>query len=423
MDRIQRFTRSGAFIDAWPVGKPQKVHADRRGSIYVCGYEEVSRFFETTNRSVLSVFTTAGALQRSFVGWNSGLWAAGVDRDGFIYEAVGLLADLPSTGIQKLDPDGTLVGQWARGTLFNDVIVDSTGFVDAVSSDSLFRFTTDGDRVAAWPYGGISLTEGSDGDLVLLDTDRVTRVDSTGKVVGGWQRSGSGERGAAGTGGIATTLEGTLLIADTPSRRVEEVSRHGVQLDEIGGFSDQTCWPVDPCAVAVDDQGAIYLGDLARNAVAKFNSRGDCLLEWGHTGSKPGEFRSPRGIAVGGSGHVYVWDTGNRRVQVFDSEGRFLRSWPAAYRLGTVEPWPVTAFEVSACGIAATRDDVVYLTDRAAHRVVAFAADGTVLGAWGGPGSGPGQFDKPRDVAVGPNGNVYVVDFGNRRIQVFQPSP
>ncbi|MFQ5611626.1 MAG: PA14 domain-containing protein [Anaerolineae bacterium] len=39
----------------------------------------------------------------------------------------------------------------------------------------------------------------------------------------------------------------------------------------------------------------------------------------------------------------------------------------------------------------------------------------------GGPGSALGQFLEPRDVALGPDGRLYVADTGNRRVQVFSP--
>ena len=38
---------------------------------------------------------------------------------------------------------------------------------------------------------------------------------------------------------------------------------------------------------------------------------------------------------------------------------------------------------------------------------------------WGEVGTGPSQFNHPRGVAVGPEGNVYVVDSDNNRVQVF----
>ncbi|MGD9613500.1 MAG: NHL repeat-containing protein [Kiritimatiellia bacterium] len=41
--------------------------------------------------------------------------------------------------------------------------------------------------------------------------------------------------------------------------------------------------------------------------------------------------------------------------------------------------------------------------------------------SWGGAGSGEGQFSTLRCVAVGPEGRIYATDFGNDRVQVFEP--
>ena len=43
-------------------------------------------------------------------------------------------------------------------------------------------------------------------------------------------------------------------------------------------------------------------------------------------------------------------------------------------------------------------------------------------GQWGSEGSGSGQFDRPREVALAPNGNVYVIDTYNNRVQYFTPT-
>ena len=59
------------------------------------------------------------------------------------------------------------------------------------------------------------------------------------------------------------------------------------------------------------------------------------------------------------------------------------------------------------------RKETVLATDAETHVAV-----GKGL-AWGSQGVAPGQFDNPRDIAVDAQGNVYVADSGNRRVQVF----
>jgi sugar lactone lactonase YvrE len=52
-------------------------------------------------------------------------------------------------------------------------------------------------------------------------------------------------------------------------------------------------------------------------------------------------------------------------------------------------------------------------------RVAKVDKDGNWLKSWGEPGDGPGQFNVPHSIATDAQGNVYVADRGNRRIQVF----
>jgi tripartite motif-containing protein 71 len=65
--------------------------------------------------------------------------------------------------------------------------------------------------------------------------------------------------------------------------------------------------------------------------------------------------------------------------------------------------------------------DNVYVIDDTG-RIQKFTDDGTFITSWGSDGNGDGQFSKPEGLYVDPDGNVYVADTVNKRIQVFSLS-
>jgi sugar lactone lactonase YvrE len=72
--------------------------------------------------------------------------------------------------------------------------------------------------------------------------------------------------------------------------------------------------------------------------------------------------------------------------------------------------------------VAMAPDGTIYVVEGKGARVTAFNPDGTVAATWGGPGQNDGQFQEPWGIAVAPNGNVYVADTWNHRVQYFDPS-
>jgi tripartite motif-containing protein 71 len=62
----------------------------------------------------------------------------------------------------------------------------------------------------------------------------------------------------------------------------------------------------------------------------------------------------------------------------------------------------------------------VYVTDVNNNRIQKFGSDGAFITSWGSEGSGEGQFLEPEGIDIDTEGNVYVADTGNFRIQVFR---
>ena len=72
-------------------------------------------------------------------------------------------------------------------------------------------------------------------------------------------------------------------------------------------------------------------------------------------------------------------------------------------------------------GVAVDRGSGDFYAVSSSSRVSRFTRDGLLLAQWGADGSGPGELKVPQDIAVGPQGHVYIADTGNCRIQRFTP--
>lgn len=76
-------------------------------------------------------------------------------------------------------------------------------------------------------------------------------------------------------------------------------------------------------------------------------------------------------------------------------------------------------------GVAVDMNGDIFVSDSRNFRVQKFSAGGTFLQSFGSRGAGPGQFGDygPRSLAVSKgNGNVLVFDIGNKRFQEFTPA-
>lgn len=128
----------------------------------------------------------------------------------------------------------------------------------------------------------------------------------------------------------------------------------------------------------------------------------------------------PRGVALAPDGSIYVTDTGNSRIVRLDSSGNLLTTWGSRSPDG--EPAPATGMFNEPWGVAIDAQGNVYVADTWNHRIQKFDAGGNFKREWGSFGQtvdSPDYLWGPRGVAVGPDGRVYVTDTGNKRVMVF----
>lgn len=181
----------------------------------------------------------------------------------------------------------------------------------------------------------------------------------------------------------------------------------------LTGSSDEAAERLNkPYAIAVY-QGKIFVSDSVSHSVKVFDVPGKRYYKVGEEAGE-GQIGKPLGLDVDGAGNLYVADATLKRISVFDKDGKHLRNIGNAKmfeRLSsvTVDAAGQRVYVVDIGGVASDQ-----------HRVRVFnARTGEHLSDIGKRGTGPGEFNLPRDVALGKDGRIYVVDGGNFRVQIF----
>lgn len=176
-----------------------------------------------------------------------------------------------------------------------------------------------------------------------------------------------------------------------------------------------------------DDEELIYVVDSLNLRVERFTTDGEFVGVWNGEEDPNLAFAQafnsgPTGIAFEDD-LIYVADTWNHRVVIVDRAGQFVRELGqrganADLNDGS-DPSEQTGLFFGPRDVA-VHDGEIYVTDTGNERVQVFAGDGTFLRAFGGYGSEPGQLIEPVGIAIDDDGLVYVADSGNRRLSVFE---
>jgi DNA-binding beta-propeller fold protein YncE len=116
-----------------------------------------------------------------------------------------------------------------------------------------------------------------------------------------------------------------IYVLDATDRVIKVLDRKtGTYIREFGKTAELGDNLVLPVGLARDDQGFLYVTNVATGKVIKLDADGHVILSFGKIGDFLGEFTRPKGIAVDKQGRIYVVDTGNQNVQIFSPERTLL---------------------------------------------------------------------------------------------------
>jgi len=324
----------------------------------------------------------------------------------------------------------------------------------------------DGPAQSAEFHEPVALAFDAQGNLYVSDwvNHRIRKVTPDGTVT---TVAGSGPPGPYGAlvdgpadvarffrpEGLAVDARGNIFVADTLNNRIRRISPDGMVTTVAGsgpgtvygfdgalrdGPADEALFN-DPSDVAVDSEGVLYVTDRLNHVIRKIMPDGQVstFAGTGQPGTEDGvgtaaSLEMPNRITMDRQGNLYVTeerflDFGERtygfRVRKITPDGRVTTlagTGEPGYRDG---PALSAQFDV-VIGIAVDPKGNILVAECGAHRIRVVTPSGTVSTIAGsrleGYADGPAteaQFWYPADVAVGPDGRLYVADWKNHRIR------
>jgi peptidylamidoglycolate lyase len=223
--------------------------------------------------------------------------------------------------------------------------------------------------------------------------------------------------------GISVDAANNVFLTDVGLQQVFRFSHEGALLFAVGeprvGKWDATHFN-QPTDIAIRPDGSFYVSDgYVNSRVAIFDRNGRWVREWGRKGAGEGEFSNPHGLSFAPGGtDVVVADRENSRLQLFDRDGAFKREWrgaPDAQTTGRV------------FSVAAGRDGALYVGirradyDTAHTGVVTLDRNWTITAEVGFGRPGDPVFNAVHDLAVGPDGSIYVAETRTKRVVKLRP--
>jgi tripartite motif-containing protein 71 len=257
---------------------------------------------------------------------------------------------------------------------------------------------------------------GSHGQVYVADqfSHVIQRFSRAGGFEGEWGSYGDGPGQFGAVDALAVDSRGDVYAVDSTHDRVEVFDwrgdflrmwgSHGRRLGQFdfGGGVGPDKPPGGGIAVAGSH---VYVSDTNHDRIERFTLSGADPVAFARAGGRHARFAGPRGVAVG-DGRIYVADLGHGRIVALTLDGHFIcessRRVARARRLH--DPWGL-----------ALRGTRVYAADDNGGRIVELDAHLRFLRAYAG--SGPERVSKwLRDVAVAPNGSLYIADSAHGRV-------
>lgn len=245
---------------------------------------------------------------------------------------------------------------------------------------------------------------------------------------------------------VAVGPEGDIYTVS--SYRVQRVAPDGTittvagtgQPGPSGDGGPATSAKLSPCRVAVGADGSIYIAECGVNRVRRVTPDGIIRTVagtgYGNSSGDGGPATAaglwhPSGVAVGPDGSIYIADESNNRIRRVTPDGIIRTVVGTGFGGSSGDGGPATAANINnPADVAVGPDGSIYIAEWNGHRIRRVTPDGIIrtvagTGAQGYSGDGflaiSAKLNHPGGLAVGADGSIYIADEYNNRIRLVKP--
>jgi sugar lactone lactonase YvrE len=210
--------------------------------------------------------------------------------------------------------------------------------------------------------------------------------------------------------GIAVDSKGKVYVADS---KVGAIFIFNTETRDVEMIKNKVDAHFDRIiGLAMDDDDRLFVSDPGLRHVLVFDKNHkavDVITE---------AMVEPSGLAIDVQNRLlYVSDIKQDQILVYDAD-----SFKLKRKMGTggKEHTLTTPGDFAKpSGVAVDQEGNLYVADTLNDRIEVFDADGVFIRTWGKNGDGPGYFARPKGVTIDSDGHVWVADGMQDRVQVF----
>ena len=355
-----------------------------------------------------------------------------IDMLGYIY-----VVDDKTNKILKFSPHGAFLSEKQIEETPKDIVFDK--------EQSMYLLFNESGRIVKYPQGSddaiditnvengynllyyaVALDVDERGDIFIIENNKnkIVKLDQDGKALFSFGSRGEGRGQFDLPENITAASKDKILIADARNKRV--------QMMQVSGSNKTSLHPVQYITPVLDYDSSIYAGEnivdirfvKKKGLYSLSDTNGKILLKGENKSliAKADEnvlgMNGPKTIYVYNDGKMIIADTGNNRIQFLNEDGT------SQYSFG--KKGNNTSEFNSPQGVAVSKDGYIYVSDTKNHRIQVFSEEGIYLNSFGRltetigeSGAEPGTFFLPKDIEFDDKDQLYVLDYKNRRIQVF----